>query len=127
MWKYMVRRSLLAIPVLFVVSLMSFSIMQLAPGDPAAILMGGEYISIASEEEIADIRTALGLDVSPPMQYVNWIKGFFIGQLGTSIYTGIAVETMVSERIEATVTIVFFGIFSIIILPPNTIHTLYIL
>ena len=41
MWKYMVRRSLLAIPVLFVVSLMSFSIMQLAPGDPAAILMGG--------------------------------------------------------------------------------------
>ena len=111
MLKYIVRRSLLAIPVLFVVSLMSFSIMQLAPGDPAAILMGGEYIAIASQEEIDEIRSALGVDVPPHIQYLNWISGFFVGEIGTSIFTGISVSTMVSERIEATVTIVFYGIF----------------
>ena len=111
MWKYMVRRSLLAIPVLFVVSVISFSIMQLAPGDPAAILMGGEYIAIASQEEIDEIRSALGVDVPPIIQYKNWISGFFVGELGNSIFTGVSVGTMVSERIEATVSIVFFGIF----------------
>ena len=116
MLKYIVRRSLLAIPVLFVVSLMSFSIMQLAPGDPAAILMGGEYIAIASQEEIDEIRSALGVDVPPHIQYLNWISGFFVGEIGTSIFTGISVSTMVSERIEATVTIVFYGIFVSIIL-----------
>ena len=111
MWKYMVRRSLLAIPVLFVVSVISFSIMQLAPGDPAAILMGGEYIAIASQEEIDEIRSALGVDVPPIIQYKNWISGFFVGELGNSIFTGVSVGTMVSERIEATVSIVFYGIF----------------
>ena len=116
MLKYIVRRSLLAIPVLFVVSLMSFSIMQLAPGDPAAILMGGEYIAIASQEEIDEIRSALGVDVPPHIQYLNWISGFFVGEIGTSIFTGISVSTMVSERIEATVTIVFYGIFVSIVL-----------
>ena len=111
MWKYIVRRSLLAVPVLFAVSIISFSIMQLAPGDPAAILMGGEYIAIASQEEIDEIRSALGVDVPPHIQYLNWISGFFVGEIGTSIFTGISVSTMVSERIEATVTIVFYGIF----------------
>ena len=71
MWKYIVRRSLLAVPVLFAVSIISFSIMQLAPGDPAAILMGGEYIAIASQEEIDEIRSALGVDVPPHIQYLN--------------------------------------------------------
>ena len=113
MWKYIVRRSLLAAPVLFVVSVISFSIMQLAPGDPAAILMGGEYIAIATEEEIADLRSALGLDV---FQYFNWITGFFVGELGNSIYTGVAVATMVSDRIEATASIVLYGIFVSIML-----------
>ena len=116
MLKYIVRRSLLAIPVLFAVSIISFSIMQLAPGDPAAILMGGEYIAIASQEEIDEIRSALGVDVPPHIQYLNWISGFFVGEIGTSIFTGISVSTMVSERIEATVTIVFYGIFVSIIL-----------
>jgi len=116
MWKYIVRRSLLAVPVLFVVSVISFSIMQLAPGDPAAILMGGEYIAIATEEEIADLRTALGLDVPPLFQYFNWITGFFVGELGNSIYTGVAVATMVSDRIEATASIVLYGIFVSIML-----------
>jgi peptide/nickel transport system permease protein len=116
MWKYIVRRSLLAVPVLFVVSVISFSIMQLAPGDPAAILMGGEYIAIATAEEIADLRTALGLDVPPIQQYFNWITGFFVGELGNSIYTGVAVATMVSDRIEATASIVLYGIFVSIML-----------
>jgi len=116
MWKYIVRRSLLAVPVLFAVSVISFSIMQLAPGDPAAILMGGEYIAIASQEEIDEIRSALGVDVPPVVQYYNWISGFFVGEIGTSIFTGISVSEMVSERIEATVTIVFFGIFVSILL-----------
>ena len=56
MGKYIARRTLLVIPVLFIVSVITFSIMQLAPGDPAAIVLGGDYIMYATAEEIEEVR-----------------------------------------------------------------------
>ena len=59
MWQYIIKRTLLTFPVLVIVSLFTFSILHLAPGDPAAVLLGGEYIQFASIEDIEEARKAL--------------------------------------------------------------------
>ena len=56
MWQYIIKRTLLTFPVLVIVSLFTFSILHLAPGDPAAVRLGGEYIQFASIEDIDEAR-----------------------------------------------------------------------
>ena len=68
MWQYIIKRTLLTFPVLFIVSLFTFSILHLAPGDPAAVLLGGEYIQFATIEDIQEARRALGVDKPPITQ-----------------------------------------------------------
>ena len=58
MLPYIIRRIVMAIPVFIGVSIITFSIMQLAPGDPAAILLGGDFLQIATAEDIAAARAA---------------------------------------------------------------------
>ena len=77
MLPYIARRVVLAIPVFLAVSLITFSIMQLAPGDPAAILLGGDYLLFATEEDINEARKALGVDRPAVVQYLDWFTGFF--------------------------------------------------
>ena len=116
MWKYIIRRAILTLPVLLIVSIITFSIMQLAPGDPAAIVLGGDYIMYATAQEIEDVREAMGINKPPITQYFNWLGGFFVGNLGTSLFTTESVSYLVSQKIEATVSTVFSGIFIAILL-----------
>ena len=62
--------------------------MQLAPGDPAAILLGGDFLVFATQEDIDAARAALGVDRPVVVQYTSWVTGFFRGDLGTSLFTG---------------------------------------
>ena len=110
MGKYIARRTLLVIPVLFIVSVITFSIMQLAPGDPAAIVLGGDYIMYATVEEIEEVRINMGIDRPPIEQYFSWLGGFFVGELGKSLFTTESVSLLVSQKIEATISTVFSGI-----------------
>ena len=116
MLPYIVRRSLLAIPVLIAVSIITFSIMQLAPGDPAAILLGGDFLQFATPQDIADARAALGVDRPAVVQYFSWVSGFFRGDLGTSLFTGKSVAELISTRVEPTVTMIMLGIFIAVVL-----------
>ena len=90
--------------------------MQLAPGDPAAIVLGGDYIMYATAQEIEDVREAMGINKPPIVQYFSWLGGFFVGNLGTSLFTTESVSYLVSQKIEATVSTVFSGIFIAILL-----------
>ena len=116
MLPYIARRVVLAIPVFLAVSLITFSIMQLAPGDPAAILLGGDYLLFATEEDINEARKALGVDRPAVVQYLDWFTGFFRGDMGTSLFTGKSVSELVSTRIEPTVSMILMGIFIAIVL-----------
>ncbi len=116
MLPYILRRVALAIPVLISVSIITFSIMQLAPGDPAAILLGGDFLQIATEEDIAQARAALGVDRPAIVQYLDWVAGFFVGDLGTSLFTGKSVAELIAPRIEPTVSMIFMGIFLAVVL-----------
>ena len=101
MGSYILNRTLATIPVVAFVMLFVFSLLYVTPGDPAAILAGDQ----ATQEEIEEIRTELGLDRSFPVRFVEWSVGVFQGDLGTSIFTQLPVSEMILQRVEPTVSL----------------------
>jgi len=98
---YLVRRILLALPVLVGVSLLVFGVMRLAPGDPAAIMLGAQ----ATREDVERLRRDLGLDRPVAVQYAQWMGRVLRGDLGRSIPLGREVLPEVLLRFKATVVL----------------------
>jgi len=98
---YIVRRLLGVIPVMLVVGIFVFSLLHLAPGDPAAIIAGDN----ATEANVARIRASLGLDRPLLEQFASWAWATVRGDLGVSMFSGIAVTTMVEQRVGPTVSL----------------------
>ena len=98
---YLIRRVLAAIPVMGVVALFVFLLLRLTPGDPAAILAGDN----ATPEQLDRIRTSLGLNEPLYTQFFTWIGKLLHGDLGVSLISNVPVMTMISNRIEPTVSI----------------------
>ena len=103
MLQFLLRRILAVLPVLFVVSLVVFLILRLAPGDPAAVIAGNS----ATNEDIAKIQVQLGLDRSIPVQYGIWMGNVFRGDLGFSYYLNKPVTELIAQRIEPTLSLAF--------------------
>src|SRR5918996_2834011 len=80
MARYLVRRLLLTIPVLFGVATLVFMLIHLVPGDPAQSMLGEG----ATQEEVMKLRDALGLDEPLLGQYKSFLAGIVRGDLGTS-------------------------------------------
>jgi peptide/nickel transport system permease protein len=98
MIRFLFRRLLLTIPVLVGVATLVFSLIHLVPGDPVQAMLGDS----ASPEDMAEMRTRLGLDRPLVVQYVAFVKGVATGDLGTSLRTNRAVITDITERLPAT-------------------------
>jgi ABC-type dipeptide/oligopeptide/nickel transport system permease component len=98
MIQYALRRFLLAIPTLFGVTLLVFSIVRMLPGDPA-LAMAGVH---ATREYVEQVRRELGLDQPVHIQYGRFMAGLFRGYLGTSLRTGLPVATEVWSRLIPT-------------------------
>jgi peptide/nickel transport system permease protein len=96
---YVVRRLLQTLPVLLGVSLTVFLLIKLVPGDVASSLLGNE----ATPAELAELRTALGLDEPLYVQYAKWMGGIVRGDLGQSIEFRRPVTEMVGTRLKNTV------------------------
>jgi peptide/nickel transport system permease protein len=101
--RYCVRRVLLAVPVLIGVATLVFSLIHLVPGDPAQAMLGDG----AAPQDIAELRTSLGLDQPLLTQYVTFLRHAVTGDLGKSFRTGQPVTTMIIERIPATAELAF--------------------
>ena len=101
MYAFLARRLAATIPVLLIVSVLVFLMLRLTPGDPAAVLAG----DAASTEQIAQIRTSLGLDRSIPEQFVIWFGHTITGDLGQSFYYKTNVATLIGQRIEPTLSL----------------------
>ena len=101
MLKFLARRLLSTLPVLLIVSLLVFGMLRLTPGDPAAVLAG----DAASTEQIALIRTGLGLDRSIPVQFGIWFGNLLTGDLGQSFYYKTPVTTLIAQRLEPTLSL----------------------
>ena len=100
MLRYIGRRLLGAIPVLWGVATLVFVIMRLLPGDPAALMLseaGG------SAQAIAELRNELGLDESIPIQYGRYLARLAQADLGTSLFTQRPVITTIAEQLPSTI------------------------
>jgi len=98
---YIVRRVLSTIPIMAVVALFVFSLLYLAPGDPAAIIAGDQ----ASPADVDRIRASLGLDRPFLVRFGEWAWRVLNGDLGTSIFTNLPVTHMIAQRIEPTLSL----------------------
>ena len=101
MFAYLVRRIVATIPVMAVVALFVFSLLYIAPGDPAAIIAGDQ----ATPEQIDRIRQSLGLDRPVLVRFGEWFWQILHGDLGTSIFTNLPVSTLIAQRIEPTLSL----------------------
>jgi peptide/nickel transport system permease protein len=98
---YLLARVALLVPVLFGVSVVTFALIRLVPGDPVAVVLGPD--SRARPEDIAAIRAAFGLDEPPPLQYVRWMGHVLRGDLGTSFRSGRSLTEELALRLPVTV------------------------
>jgi peptide/nickel transport system permease protein len=101
MLSYVIRRVLATIPVMAVVALFVFSLLYIAPGDPAAIIAGDQ----ASPADVERIRESLGLDQPFLVRFGEWGWQILHGDLGTSIFTNLPVAAMIAQRIEPTLSL----------------------
>src|SRR5450755_380360 len=101
MYAYAARRILSTIPVMAVVALFVFSLLYVAPGDPAAIIAGDQ----ATPADVDRIRESLGLDRPFLVRFFEWFWHVIQGDLGTSIFTNLPVSHMIAQRIEPTVSL----------------------
>jgi peptide/nickel transport system permease protein len=115
MLAYAVRRILATIPVMLFVALFVFSLLYLAPGDPAAIIAGDQ----ATPADVDRIRASLGLDRPFVVRFGEWLWQIMHGDLGTSILTNLPVSHMIAQRIEPTTSLMVLTIlFSIVVAIP---------
>lgn len=106
MGRYILRRLLSMIPVLFIVSLIVFSLLHLSPGDPAISMLGEE----ATPESIANLRGRLGLDEPLPVQYVKWSSSVVQGDLGRSIRSNQPVREAIIQRLPVTIELALLSV-----------------
>lgn len=95
---YLLRRSLLALPLLFGAASLVFLLLHLVPGDPVQAMLG----PAAREADIADLRARLGLDLPLGEQYMRFLRGLGAGDLGASLHYGDPVRRLLAERFPAT-------------------------
>jgi peptide/nickel transport system permease protein len=101
MLSYILRRILSTLPVMGIVALFVFSLLYIAPGDPAAVIAGDQ----ASPADVERIRQGLGLDRPFLIQFGSWLWNILHGDLGTSIFTNLPVSAMIAQRIEPTLSL----------------------
>jgi peptide/nickel transport system permease protein len=103
---YTVRRLLMAVPVMGIVAVVVFSLLYLAPGDPAMVLAGDQ----ATAEQIEKIRASLGLDQPPHIRFIAWLWRLVNGDLGASIFSGEPVTHMIGQRLQPTFSLLLLSV-----------------
>lgn len=106
MFRYIVKRLIGIIPIIFIVSLLIFFFIHLVPGDPVRLAAGKE----ATLEEITRVRQELGLDKPLVVQYATYMKNLFTGNLGHSLKTGLPISDMFENRYMITMNLTFMSL-----------------
>lgn len=109
--KYLLKRLLSMLIVLFIMSIVVFSIIHLLPGDPAEIYAG----TGAPKETVEAVRTAMGLDQPLPKQYLNWITGVLHGDFGRSLSTQEELLPLLQTRFVNTLKLsILSAVFAVV-------------
>ena len=101
MTAFILRRLVATIPVMVVVAVFVFFLLRLAPGDPVAIIAGED----ATAEQLAAVRSKLGLDRPILEQFALWVLSLLQGDFGISIFSNLPVSRLILQRLEPTVSL----------------------
>ncbi len=112
MGTYILRRLLSTIVVLFFVTLIVFSIIQMLPGDPAQVMLGTE----STPQELAHLREEMGLNDPVVVQYIKWLGKAVQGDLGDSLFYKQKVTALIGERLPITLEIGIFALTATVLL-----------
>ncbi|MFD5794135.1 ABC transporter permease [Streptomyces diastatochromogenes] len=104
-FRLVVRRLLSSTPLLFLVSALTFVLVSLVPGDPARTIVGQH----ATVEQYETVRRQLGLDEPLPVQYWHWLVRVFHGDLGTSLFSGEPVTSVLNNRLPVSLSLITAG------------------
>jgi peptide/nickel transport system permease protein len=103
--QYIVRRLALMIPVLFGITVVVFSLLQLIPGDPATTILGMQ----ARPESVAALRHELGLDRPLWEQYLRYLRNVVTFDLGQSLKYKTSVGSLLPGRLEVTLALITYA------------------
>jgi len=112
MLQYILKRLLLAIPILLAVVTLVFFVVRMAPGDPAQVILGDS----ASQESLTALRTELGLDRPILVQYGEFLFSIIKGDLGDSIIRKQSINSMIAEVLPYTIELTLAGVLVGVIL-----------
>jgi peptide/nickel transport system permease protein len=94
----MFKRIVAILPVLFIVSILTFLMIHMLPGDPAVAILG----RYADQAQLEALRNEMGLYDSLPIQYINWMRKVLAGDMGRSLITKQPVVEAIQQRIPHT-------------------------
>jgi peptide/nickel transport system permease protein len=115
MLSYTLRRLLMVIPVLLGMTIIVFLIVHAIPGDPAQVMLGQQ----ATKEAIEQLTKQLGLDRPLHIQYFEYLKNLFLGDLGISLHTKTAINKEIWPYLAATMELSFVAMIIAIIVGVN--------
>jgi peptide/nickel transport system permease protein len=105
MFRFIVRRLLLLLPVVLGILIVTFVLVRLIPGDPCKVMLGER----ATEEKCRAFRERFGLNDAIPIQFIRYLSSLLQGDLGTSIKNGRPVADIVAERLPMTMELTLFA------------------
>jgi len=114
MFLYSIKRALLMIPILLGITLLSFSVMHMAPGGPAEAQM--EFSAKASAEARERLRKLYGADQPVHKQYLTWLRKFVTLDFGEAFADGRKVKDKILERLPITLTINLLSLFVVLLI-----------
>ena len=106
MTSYLARRLLILLATLLAASLVVFLVLQVLPGDPAALMLG----TGARADTLAALRHQLGLDAPLWLRYLRWIGGLLAGRFGTSYTYSVPVRELIAERVMVSLPLAVIAI-----------------
>ncbi len=107
--RYFIKKVFILLLTLFFISILTFSAFHIIPGDSALLILGTE----ATDEQLSELRSELGIDKSLKEQYISWISGIFKGDMGTSLRYKKSVSSLIASRLGTTIVL---GCASIIVI-----------
>jgi peptide/nickel transport system permease protein len=109
---YIIRRLMIGVIILLLVTLLVFLAMRLLPGDPLIIFISQSQTQTYTPEQLTELRHEYGLDRSLPVQYVSWLGNVLRGNFGKSILLGQDVGYLISNKLPVTI---YFGAMAFIV------------
>lgn len=120
---YVIKRIMTMVPVLLIVSILVFSLIHMIPGDPAQVILGQD----ATRASLQALRIQLGLNHPIPIQYLDWLRQVFTGNLGTSLVDGESVSHLIAQRLPVTFELALgsFAVAVLIAVPFGIVAAVY--